>query len=360
MKLRLIVLFSGLFLITALLAGCGDSESVSLGQNKPPDPKVAKDTTPPPTDLKEGEVYEAGRKYFVLKVPNSAELTSPEILMAAEENGFFAENGIKLHYVGAVPSNQAIPSVLKNIIHTNSGGHVNTTISAIAAGANIISVAQKTESTEKVPHMVAIVRIDSPIKTAQDMVGKKVGSPSATGCSGYFPLAYLRKHGIEDQKNAIEQVIIKETFIEQALRQGDVDVALMHKTPDYFQNSGEFRVLFSDYDIWENRGGGTPFFFNKDFVKERPDVIHGFVTAMAKTANWANANPRLNREITARRAKVDVNAITDRYYAPNAIIKPESVTVWIDLLKEYKELTQDIALDKIYTNEYNPYYEKQS
>ncbi|MDR2422506.1 MAG: ABC transporter substrate-binding protein [Deltaproteobacteria bacterium] len=360
MKKNIIRLFIALIGVIGLAAACGDGDAVSLGQNLPPTAEAAKDASEAPADLKEGEVWEAGRRYFVIKVPNTAELTSPEILMAAEENGHFAENGIKLNYVGAVPTTQTIPSVLKGIIHTNAGGHVNTTISAIAAGAKIMAVAQKTESTERVPHMVAIVKIDSPIKSAQDMMGKKIGSPSATGCSGYFPLAFLRKFGVKDQKNAIEQVIIKETLIEQALRQGDVDVALMHKTPEYFENNGEFRVLFSDYDIWENRGGGTPFYFHLDFIKAHPEVVRGFAAAMAKTANWASANPRLNREITARRTKTDVNSITERYYAPNAIIKEESVTVWMDLLLEYNELTQEVDLNRVYTNEFNPFYDKTS
>jgi ABC-type nitrate/sulfonate/bicarbonate transport system substrate-binding protein len=187
------------------------------------------------------------------------------------------------------------------------------------------------------------------------MVGKKIGSPGNQGCNGYFHMAFMLKHGLMDPKNEAELVVIKETVIEQALRQGDVDVALMHKTPEYFANNGEFRVLFSDYDIWENRGGGTPFFFHLDFIKNRPDVIRGFSAAMAKTANWANDHPRENREITARRTKADVNAITERYYAPNAVIKAESVTVWIDLLEFFKEIPGQIPLERIYTNEFNPY-----
>jgi ABC-type nitrate/sulfonate/bicarbonate transport system substrate-binding protein len=167
----------------------------------------------------------------------------------------------------------------------------------------------------------------------------------------------MRKYGIQDQKNAAEQVIIKESVIEQALRQGDIDVALVHKTPEYYVRSGEFRVLFSDYDIWENRGGGTPFFFRLDFIEQHPEVIRGFVTAMAQTVNWANDHPLENREITARRTNSDVNAITERYYAPNGIIKAESVEVWIDLLLEYQEITQTVPLDKIYTNEYNPFFQ---
>ncbi|MDR2140386.1 MAG: ABC transporter substrate-binding protein [Deltaproteobacteria bacterium] len=356
--MRRFILAFILLALAALPLACGNNDSVSQGHNLAPNLTSKAESAPSsaPADLTEDEVWENGRKYFVLKVPNSADLSSPEILMAAEENGFFAENGIKVNFIGAVPSSQTIPSVLKGLIHTNSGGHVNTTIAAIAAGAKIKAVAQKTESTQRVPHMVAIVKKDSPIKTAQDLVGKKIGSPGSSGCNGYFHMAFMRKHGIADVKNVASLVVIKEPVIEQALRQGDVDVALMHKIPEYFANNDEFRVIFSDYDIWENRGGGTPFFFHLDIIKNRPDVIRGFATAMAKTANWANEHPLENRQITARRTKSDINKVTERYYAPNAIIKAESVTVWIDFLKEYNELTVDVPLDKIYTNEFNPYY----
>ncbi|MDR1578209.1 MAG: ABC transporter substrate-binding protein [Deltaproteobacteria bacterium] len=348
----------GLWLAGFIWVACGNDQAATTGQNPPPaaGSQSQASGSPPPADLAEGEIWENGKKYFVLKLPSSVDVASPEILMTAEENGFFEESGLKAEYVGSVPSNQTIPSVLKDIIHVNGRGHVNTTIAAIAAGAKIKAVAQKTESTEIYPHMVAIVKLDSPINTAQDLVGKKIGSPGAQGCNGYFHMAYLRKFGIPDVKNAADLIVIKETVIEQALRQGDIDVALTHKLPEYYANNKEFRVIFSDYDIWENRGGGTPYYFNLEFIKKRPDVVRGFSLAMAKTANWANQHPRENREITARRFKMDVNAITDRFYAPDAIIKEETVTVWLDLLQEFKEIPSSIPLDKIYTNEFNPYY----
>jgi ABC-type nitrate/sulfonate/bicarbonate transport system substrate-binding protein len=340
----------GLLSAPILFGGCGED---ATSAKKAPKETASTQAAP---ELQEGEVLEDGRRYFVLNVPNSADLTSPEILMVAEENGYFKENGIKLNFVGLVTQTEVISSVLQGHIHTNSGGHVNTTIAAIAAGAKIKAVAQKTESTQRVPHMVAIVKIDSPLKTAADLVGKKIGSPGAQGCNGYFHLAFLRKHGIPDPKNSAELVVVKEPLLEQALRQGDVDAALLHKTPDYFENSGEFRVLFSDYDIWENRGGGTPFFFSEGFIAKRPDVIKGFASAMSKTADWANLNPLETRQITARRTNTDINKITERYYAPHAIIKEESVTVWLDILKEFGEITEILPLDRIYTNEYNPYF----
>ncbi|MDR1608485.1 MAG: ABC transporter substrate-binding protein [Deltaproteobacteria bacterium] len=362
--------FFGLFLAFIFLASCGDNNSAPTGQNQAPaagsqskssaQPSAASPAKPqeaaPPADLAEDEVWENGKKYFVLKLPVSVDAPSPEIFLSAEENGFFEQSGLKTNYVGSVPGNQTLPSILKGIIHTNGRGHVNTTIAAISAGAKIKAVAQKTESTKKQPHMVAIVKKDSPINTAQDLVGKKIGSPGSSGCNGYFHLAYLRQAGIPDVKNAADLVVIKEAVIEQALRQGDIDVALTHKLPDYYATNDEFRVIFSDYDIWENRGGGTPYFFSLDFIKNRPDVVRAFATAMAKTANWANEHPLENREITARRFKMDINVVTERYYAPNAIIQPDTVTVWLELLEEFKEIQPGLPLDKIFTNEFNPFY----
>jgi ABC-type nitrate/sulfonate/bicarbonate transport system substrate-binding protein len=185
-------------------------------------------------------------------------------------------------------------------------------------------------------------------------VGKKIGSSSAQGCSGYFHLAWMRKYGVADPRNAAELLVIKEPVIEQAIRQGDVEVGLMHKTPEYYQSNGEFRVLFSDYDIWENRGGGTPFLFRTDFISSRPDVIKRFITAMAKTENWANEHPKETIEITARRTNTDPKRITERYYAPDAFIKEDSVTVWMDLLLEFGEIKEAVPLNLIYTNEFNP------
>ncbi|MDR1578205.1 MAG: ABC transporter substrate-binding protein [Deltaproteobacteria bacterium] len=357
-------------IILLLLAGVvfiasrGEDKSASQGFNLAPavsssaanSVSSSSSASPAPADLAEGEIWENGQKYFVLNVPNSANLLSPEIFMAGEENGFFAENGIKLNYVGAVPNPQAIPSVLKGIIHVNSGGHVNTTISAISAGAKIKAVSAKTETTERIPHMVAIVKKDSQIKTATDLVGKKFASTTSQGCSGYFHLAYMKKNGIPDVKNASELVVLKEQVIEQALRQGDINIGLMHKNPIDYVTNDEFDVIFTDYDIWENRGGGVLFYLSLDFINKRPDIVRKFVDTMARTVNWANAHPQENREITARRFKADINVVKEAYYAPNAIILPETVTVWVDLLKEFKEIPGDVPLEKIYTNEFNPYF----
>ncbi len=153
----------------------------------------------------------------------------------------------------------------------------------------------------------------------------------------------------------MEFTLVPQTSLEQALRQGDIDVAGFHANPDQIGTKGEFRVLFSDYDVWGGIGGNAPTYFSEKFISEKPDVVRRFVTAMAKIHDWANANPQQAAEITARRAKVPVDRVRPVYYAPHALIKEETVTVWIELLKRFGEIKGDIRPDQIYTNEFNPF-----
>lgn len=209
--------------------------------------------------------------------------------MIAEELGYFAEEGIKLEYVGTVPSPQLVASVVAGKIDVGAA-HINRTIAGISAGAKIKAVVAGTETTQEIPHMVYVTLDNSPIKNAQDLVGKKVGIPTIGGRNEYTPYAYLKKNGITAPKGKIEVIIMPEGNLEQALRQGDIDVAGFHKNPGFLTARGGLKILFTDYDVFGTVGGGTPFYFSEKFIKEKPDVVRRFVKAVAKANDWADAN----------------------------------------------------------------------
>jgi sulfonate transport system substrate-binding protein len=102
------------------------------------------------------------------------EVTSTILYWVGEEQGFFEEQGIKLNYVGAVPSGQLVASVVAGKIDVG-GAHVNRTIAGISAGAKIKAVVAQSETTKEIPHHTYITRKNSPIKGPQDVVGKKNG-----------------------------------------------------------------------------------------------------------------------------------------------------------------------------------------
>lgn len=120
----------------------------------------------------------------------------------------------------------------------------------------------------------------------------------------------------------------------------------------------EFRYLFSDYEVWGTKAGATPLYFTEKFIKEKPDVVSRFVTAMANSIRWQTEHPEEAREITAKRAKLDISQVRPRYFAPDGIIKEDSIQMWIDMLTEFGEIKPGIKPEQIYTNEFNPYYKK--
>lgn len=298
------------------------------------------------------------RSTFTLKVPSVVNPTGPSPYLVGEELGFFTEEGIALEYVGVIPSTQLVASVVGGKIDIG-GAHVNRTIAAISAGAKVKAVVGNSETTKDIPHMVYVTLENSPINTPQDLLGKKIGIRQIGGCNEYIPYVYLNRFGVEKPNGKVEMVIIPDSNLEQALRQGDVDVIGVHTTKDTILSHGGLRFLFSDWEAFDgNTGGATPSYFSEKFIKAHPDVVKRFVKAYVKTLNWINDNEDKAIEITARKANTKAALVRPTFYAPNGLIKEESVASWIELLAKFGEIKPGIKPEQIYTNEFNSYYQK--
>jgi ABC-type nitrate/sulfonate/bicarbonate transport system substrate-binding protein len=360
--LQLIIIFSFIGFIST---GCGDQSSSGPSTATPAAQKpqsgsqAAAPAAGAPAGSQSGGPAEP-TKLTKFKVPMPAEPSSPDIFVLGDDLKIYQKHGIEMDFVGVVPTPQYVAAVVSGHIDVSPGSHINRTIAGISAGAKIKAVAAKTETSQRVPHMIGIVPKNSPITKPSDLVGKKVGIPTIGGCNEYTPYAWLNKFGVNDPKNKIEVAVLPEKNLQQILRQGEIDMAMTHKLPEEIVRLGEFRVLFSDYDVWGADGGATPFYFSIKYIEEHPEIVRAFVAATTETLNWANANPQGAREITARRTNSDINVVNERYFAPNGLIRPETASVWIELLELFGEIKPGLTIDKIYTNEFNPYFQSNS
>jgi ABC-type nitrate/sulfonate/bicarbonate transport system substrate-binding protein len=293
---------------------------------------------------------------FDIKVAHNTSFIAPEYFVIAHENGFDAEEGLNFVDVGAIGANELVASVVAGQIDV-AGKHVNRSIAGINAGAKIKCVSAVTQTTAEIPHMTYVTLAGSPIKTAADFKGKKLGLSSYGGCHQGTADGWLRKNGIavSDIKNYYEAVILpSEAKVVQALEQGDVDVIGLHKDLDWVNDQeGKVEVLFTDYDVFGTIGGASPLYFTKDFIARHPDEVRRFVKVMARTFTWINANLDKAREITAKFGNVDVKQVGKLYYVQNAVIDPATVQTWIDFMTETGEIKPGLKAEDVFTNEFN-------
>lgn len=295
------------------------------------------------------------------------------IFIIADKKGFFEREGIKIEYVGVIGSQQGMPALGSGSIDVSAGGHPDATINAIRAGVKIKQIAAGSDSTKANPHHSYFVLENSTIRTANDLIGKKIQGLYGAGehieirgCTGMAYAEYLKNNGINIRDAKIEGVELPAAQVEQALKQGLIDVGGFNqpksgkilKTPGY-------RLLFDDYDALAptyGTGALSVIKANTDFIKEHPETVKGFVTAIAKAMDWSNANPEESNQIIAKELGLtpeQIKYMDRRVWVEHGLESDKNIQMWIDLMVKYGELKEgQVKPSDVYTNEFNPYYKK--
>jgi ABC-type nitrate/sulfonate/bicarbonate transport system substrate-binding protein len=272
----------------------------------------------------------------------------------ADEKGWFAEEGLKIEWVGEVSAAQLVPAVASRTIDF-ANRMTPLILTANQGGAHLKIVAAGAQTTPELPHMKYLVKPDSPIKGIQDFKGKKVGINSFGACSEYVLKEYLRRNGLDKDINF---VVIPDANQEQALAEGLIDVGVLH-SPYYEKvvGSGAAREVFNDYVVDKGEAGMLPYFTQDDFIKEHPEVVKKFVKVLVRASNWTNEHHKEAGEIFAKRRGLDLQyAGSWNYYANGLVPNDGPVQWWIDYLeKDGKLPVGAIKAKDIYTNDFNPY-----
>lgn len=277
-----------------------------------------------------------------------------DLVYLADELGYFEGTSTRPKYVGKVAAPQIIPLVGTGDIDFGAR-MVPLVISAIASGADIKVVSAGGKTLEDAPHMKYFARNDGSIKTAKDLEGKTIGFNSFGACAEFVSKKWFREQGVDVSK--INFLVVPDDKQEQTLEQGGIDLAIIHAP---YSGRAEYNdklvKLWSDYDLDGGLGGMAPYSVNGKFAKEHPQAVKDFVTAIAKTANWVNANPDEAREIIAKRLNMDVKYV-DRYaYVDDLVVTEPPIQYYIDILENEGKIEKGkVTVDQVYTNEFNEF-----
>jgi ABC-type nitrate/sulfonate/bicarbonate transport system substrate-binding protein len=291
----------------------------------------------------------------------TGQVTFPEL---AEDLGYLAP--LKLNWVGnTISGPQDIQTVVTGDVDIG-GAFYGAIIKLIVAKAPIKAVVGYYGSDADT-YYGYYVKEDSPIKTARDLIGKKVAVNTLGAHLEFVLREYLSRNGLSAaEAKQVTLVAVPPVTGEQALRQGQVEVtALSGVLRDKALERGGLRKLFADTDLFGNFTGGA-YVLRDKFVKDNPNTARKLVEGITRAIEWAQTTPaaevraRFEKIIAERKRNEDASSI--KYWkstgvaAKGGLISDQELQVWIDWLVKDGLLKPDqLRASDIYTNAFNYY-----
>ena len=286
----------------------------------------------------------------------------------AQDRGYFKQEGLDVSFDQGNGSGAAVPLVA-NGTYDMGFGDINALIELAAkkpeeAPVGVFMIYNR-------PPFTVVVKADSPIKSAADFPGKKIGGPPNDGALKLFP-ALCATAKIDCSK--VEITNMQPNLREQMLMQGQIDAAFGYVTTIRFSAklSGidpDKQLRFIKYDAYGMDLYSNGVIVSKKFIKEHPEAVKGFLKALNHGIKDAIADPKAAIDAVAareplvkpdiERAKLDAT-MTDEMSHPEIAkiglgdISDERMTKAIEILVKAKELPRTPAVGEVFDRSFLP------
>ncbi|CCK25134.1 ABC sulfonate transporter [Streptomyces davaonensis JCM 4913] len=289
----------------------------------------------------------------------AGQVTLPEL---AEDLGYLKD--VKLEWVGnTISGPQDIQSAATGQV--DFGGAFNGAVVKLAANNAPIKSVISYYGSDKHAYSGYYVLEDSPIRSARDLIGKKVGMNTLGAHAEAMLDIHLQREGLSPADiDKVEPLVVPPVNTEQSLRQKQIDVAVLGGVlRDKALATGGIRPLFTDYELLGAFSAGT-YVMTERFLKQNPDTVRTFVTAVGKAIEWARTTP--HEEVVARMTSIvkkrgrNEDAAALKYWRSFGVaetagrITGKELQLWIDWLTERGDIDKgQVTLSDLYTNEFN-------
>jgi ABC-type nitrate/sulfonate/bicarbonate transport system substrate-binding protein len=248
---------------------------------------------------------------------------------------------------------------------TDFGGAFNGAVVKLAASKAPIKAVISYYGSDKYTYNGFYVLQDSPIRSARDVIGKKVGMNTLGAHYEAMLDIYLQRGGLSRAEiGKVEPLVVPPVNTEQSLRQKQIGVAgLGGILRDKALATGGIRPLFTDYQLLGAFSAGT-YVMTDRFLKQNPDTARIFVTAVGRAIEWARSTP--HEEVIARMTNIvkkrgrNEDTAPLKYWRSYGVAEPagritgKELQLWIDWLVERGDIKKgQVTLSDLYTNTFN-------
>ncbi len=263
----------------------------------------------------------------------------------AELNGYFKENDIKVEFVNTKSGKDALGTGQIDVLTGEFGG----LLVPATKGLNYVFSTASHSGCKSL-----YVLKDSKLNSTSDLVGENIAVTNGIGNSGHNALLrFLYKDGIDPADVNVKPV--DSAAVIQALKNDEIKgVILDDQFAQEFIKSGDIRPIRSlttDDDFKNEVCCVTA--FNKDFVKENPQLAELVAAQIEKGNQFMAKNPEesvdilLKNNLASGDAKTAVELTKAYDYSLDNKAGLETIRTYFDDYKELKLIDDSISTEKL-------------
>ena len=224
-------------------------------------------------------------------------------LYLGQKKGFFSKRGIDLKMVTAQGGAAIVPGVVSGQFQFGFS-NVTSLMLAQTKGVPIKSVVNGVASNGKVGADVTGVAVkkNSSIKSAKDLVGKKVAVNTLQNIGDTTVRESVRKAGGDPSK--VKFVEMPFDQMPAALDGGQVDAAWMAEPALTIARGQGARVVASPFAETDPKLTVATYFTSTKLLKQKPDLVKKFTAAMTESLEYASQHPDEARQILTGYTKI--------------------------------------------------------
>jgi NitT/TauT family transport system substrate-binding protein len=247
-----------------------------------------------------GEASDEGTYKGQQAVAHYDEIISATAFQIAEAQGYFEDQDLQLKAVSFPGGTDVVRAIQAKMAFGQAA-----TIPTIIAHEKAIKDIRYLSGSYYDPEVVFMVPKDSPVRSVEDLKGKKVGVSEPGSNSTYFATKMITDAGMKPNEDVKIVSVGGPSDAATAADQGVVDASW--STPPLSTKEeleGKKRVLIQASEIeptWVSVGLAT----RQPFIDSNPKVLKRWITALQKSMDLIQSNPKKAGQVWAKAIEID-------------------------------------------------------
>jgi NitT/TauT family transport system substrate-binding protein len=271
-------------------------------------------------------------------------------MYAAIEQGYMAEEGLKLELQAMAGGATIIPAIVGGSLDFGISNYVSVIV-ANGQGLKIKAFSDSAYGTKASPPFAIITKKGSTIKTGKDLNGKKVAVNTRNGIVHVGVQEWIERNGGDPK--TVQYVELPFPQMPPAITNGSVDAAAPTEPFVTVSTSQDAQVLSYYLTDLRDNCAIAGFISTDDWITKNRDAAQSFHRANTKGMAWVATNEKTAREYAAKYANLDPAIATQiKLAALRSTPLVDAVQFWVDMTKKWGLLaaTSTLKAEDLFVN----------